>query len=333
MRPADTGKSGYGSDTLRPTIASILLVTALASACSTKKGRAGKDAAAAEPPAPPVVVTPPPAPAYPPTPGMIELARVGFAAPESVLYLPDQDVYLVSNMNGAPGAADDNGFISKVAPDGVVSELAWIDGAKAEVVLNAPKGMAVLRGKLYVADLTTVRIFDVATGAPAGAVSIEGANFLADVAAGVDTIYVSNIGDGAGTPGTDAVFAIDAAGSVTTIASGAELAGPNGLAVIGGHVWVVPFASKELYRLHDGRKLDGTALPAGRLDGIEALPDGRVVVTSWEGRAIYIGQPGSAFVALAEGLDTPADLGFDRKRNRIMVPLPSSDAVRFYPLR
>src|SRR5262249_7581594 len=34
----------------------------------------------------------------------------GFSTPESVLYDADGDVYLVSNINGKPAEADDNGF-------------------------------------------------------------------------------------------------------------------------------------------------------------------------------------------------------------------------------
>src|SRR5690242_426460 len=84
----------------------------------------------------------------------------GFQTPESVLYDADQDVYFVSNINGDPTAADDNGFISRVNPDTQKIELKWIDAAKPDILLNAPKGMAILSGVLYVADLTVVRKFD-----------------------------------------------------------------------------------------------------------------------------------------------------------------------------
>src|SRR5262245_10177215 len=60
----------------------------------------------------------------------------GFQTPESVLYDADNDVYLVSNINGKPLDADDNGFISKVSPDGKITELKWIDGAKDNVKLD-----------------------------------------------------------------------------------------------------------------------------------------------------------------------------------------------------
>ena len=43
---------------------------------------------------------------------VIEVTDVGFQTPESVLHDTTADVYLVSNINGAPAEKDDNGFIS-----------------------------------------------------------------------------------------------------------------------------------------------------------------------------------------------------------------------------
>ena len=72
----------------------------------------------------------------------ILVTGVGLATPESVLHDRTADVYLVSNVNGAPVDKDDNGFISRLSPHGSVVELKWIDGADEDVTLNAPKGMA-----------------------------------------------------------------------------------------------------------------------------------------------------------------------------------------------
>src|SRR5881628_1422310 len=72
--------------------------------------------------------TPTPAPAAAPAaaaaPGATKLAVVeGFLTPESVLHDPVQDIYLVSNINGGPTTKDNNGFISRVRPDGAVENL------------------------------------------------------------------------------------------------------------------------------------------------------------------------------------------------------------------
>src|SRR5207247_6632588 len=58
------------------------------------------------------------APMAPPT-----LVSGGFQTPESILYEPRSDVYLVSNINGDPTASDGNGFISRVRSEEHTSEL------------------------------------------------------------------------------------------------------------------------------------------------------------------------------------------------------------------
>jgi hypothetical protein len=132
----------------------------------------------------------------------------GFATPESVLYDPDADIYLVSNINGTPLEADDNGYITKVSPDGKIIEAKWIDGTKDDVKLDAPKGMAIANGLLYVSDINVVRKFDLKTGEPKGEIKVDKATFLNDVANAPDGgIYVTDSGLDAkfASTGTDAV--------------------------------------------------------------------------------------------------------------------------------
>jgi len=119
----------------------------------------------------------------------------GLKVPESVLYDRAGGLLYVSNINGAPTDQDDNGFITKLNPDGSVAQLAWISGESEEVTLHAPKGMAILGDTLYVADIDCVRMFVNSTGAPAGEVCIDGATFLNDVTAGPGgQIYVTDSG-------------------------------------------------------------------------------------------------------------------------------------------
>jgi hypothetical protein len=83
-----------------------------------------------------------------------------FATPESVLYDPTGDRYLVSNINGDPSAVDGNGYILELSPDGRVTNPKLIAGGMNKVRLDAPKGMAIVGSELWVADLTVVRKFD-----------------------------------------------------------------------------------------------------------------------------------------------------------------------------
>lgn len=266
----------------------------------------------------------------------IVLKDIGLATPESVLYDPAADVYLVANINGEAAAADDNGFISKVSPDGKVAELKWIDGSKPDVKLDAPKGMAISGDILWVADITVVRKFDAKTGAPKGEVKIPGATFLNDVhAAEGGGVYVSDSGlDAKFAPtGADAVYHIGKDGKVKPLAKAKDLGAPNGVLFANGSVWVVTFGTGEIYEVTaKGEKKAGAKLPKGQLDGIVAKSDGELLVSSWEGKAVYAGKPGGEWKPVLSDVEAPADIGWDSKRNVLLVPQFTSNALILLPL-
>jgi hypothetical protein len=288
----------------------------------------------APPPAASAAPAPPPAPAAP-TP----VAKyTGLSAPESVLYDADADRYLVSNINGKPTDKDDNGFISALSPDGTVTTLKWIEGGKDKVKLDAPKGMGIVKGVLYVADISTVRMFDAKTGAPKGDIAIPGATFLNDLAVGPDgKVYVSDSGLKAGAKdlepdGSDAVYVIDK-GHPKALAKGKELGGPNGLLVTDKGVVVVTFGSGEVYLLDDkGKKQSVSKPPGGALDGVVGLGDS-LLVSSWETSTVYKGPLGGPFEVALDKQKSPADIGYDTKRGRVLIPHFLEDTVEVYDLK
>lgn len=250
----------------------------------------------------------------------------GFQTPESVLYDPRADVYLVSNINGNPTGADGNGFISRVSPAGKILALKWIDGTKQGVTLNAPKGMALSGTTLYVSDITAVRMFDRSTGRFKGSIDIMGSTFINDLAAGSDgSIYASDSGlkPDFSPSGTDAVYRIDAQGKVTPLAKSTELHTPNGIAALpGGRVLVVTFTEKgEVYTLGtDGKRQDVRTFPVGQLDGVVRLSDGAILVSSWAASAVYRMAGDGMAKPVVENVKAPADIGYDRRRNRVLIP-------------
>lgn len=275
---------------------------------------------------------PPPAP--PPVKPALEVADVGLATPESVLYDAVNDVYLVSNINGGPSAKDGNGFISKIDPSGKVLALKWIDGSKKATPLHAPKGMALVGGLLYVADLDTVRVFELATGKAKGNVVLKGATFANDVTAGPDgTVYVSdsgiNIDDKGITPTkTDAVWAIKKM-KASILIKGEELGKPNGLFATDKGVWVCTFGTGEVY-LVDSKGVRGQALKvADALDGLYV--DGETLwTTSWGESAIMAGKVAGPFGMMQGGIAAPADFGYDSKRSLLVVPMFNDNKLVAY---
>ena len=253
----------------------------------------------------------------------------GLQTPESVLWDPQQDVYFVSNVNGDPLAEDGNGFISRVNPDTLKIELKWVDGSKQGSHLDAPKGMAIVGDELWVADINQVKKFDRRSGAPKGNVASPGAAFLNDLASDGTTAYVSDTGMG---KGTDAVWQIRGNEPVK-IASGTDLKEPNGLDIVNGRVWVVTYSGNELYDIESGKKANVARLPSGTLDGLVHLPDGTFLVASWDSSSVYRGPAAGPFNAVITGVKSPADIGYDSKRRRVLVPHFMENRVTIHPLQ
>jgi len=262
----------------------------------------------------------------------------GFDLPESVLWDDRSDVYLVSNIAGEPRARDGDGFISRIGPTGDVV-MRWIDGAGDSVALDSPRGMAVAGDLLYVADLSRVRLFDRATGAARGAWEIPGATMLNDVACDGEHLYVSDSGLPAGVApaGTHAVWKLPLAGdravSPVAVIRGPDLGRPNGLAVHGRDLWVATYGSGELFRVDSSGQVRGRErLPGGALDGIVIRDPDTFYLSSWEAQAIYAGRPGGPWSIAIRGVKAPADIGWDARRRRLLVPLLEDGAVEIHPM-
>jgi hypothetical protein len=270
----------------------------------------------------------------------IRVSGVGFATPESVLHDRRADVYLVSNINGSPLAKDDNGFISRLAPDGSVTELKWIDGTADGVALNAPKGMAFRRDTLFVADIDVVRLFDRTTGEPIGNWPVPGSTFLNDVAVGPDgTVYVTDSGfragpDGFARSGTDAVYKSTGEGELVALVSGEALGGPNGIVVDGGRVMFVTFGTGRVHLVQrETGTISGLPSPAeGQLDGVVKVAEGEFLISSWEGRAVYRLGGGGLYTTEVDSVESPADIGLDTRRGRVLIPLFRADEVLIHPV-
>jgi len=263
------------------------------------------------------------------TGGGASIVVEGLAHPESILHDKIADVYLISNINGDPGVDDDDGFISRVNPDGTVDALHWIDGAAAEVDLSAPKGMAIVGEVLYVADITRVQKFDRETGAQVGTIPIPGAMFLNDlVASPIGRIYVSDTA-------ANTLHFIDG-DLVTTMLMTPDLAGPNGLLFAGDFLTVVGFNGPDMFNVPFEGPNAGVVFTFefGSLDGIVAVADG-ILVSTWDEASpgVYkLANDLETVTPVVEGIGSPADIEVDLSRNVLLVPVLLEDRAEFYPL-
>jgi SMP-30/gluconolaconase/LRE-like protein len=290
-------------------------------------------------PEPVAAPAPEPEPEPAPPPGPVVIKDVGFQTPESVLHDVSSDTYLVSNINGSPLDKDDNGFISKLSPEGEVISLKWIDGAAADVELNAPKGLGIADGKLYVTDIDVIRTFDLATGKPGQQIKVAGASFLNDIAVGPDgSIFVSDTGLKAGKNGElgpskkDAIYKVSPKGKLSTVVKGEKLGLPNGIAADATGLWVVTWSGNYFHVTPEGKAEAPVKAPGAELDGIVQTTDGQVLFSSWEKSAVFIGTPDTQFSPVLSDVKAPADIGYDGKRGQVLVPLFTENSIQILKL-
>jgi sugar lactone lactonase YvrE len=254
-----------------------------------------------------------------------------FNQPEAVRYDPDQDIYFVSNWGtGDVGAKDNNGFISRMAPDGTVQQLRFIAGGSGGATLHAPRGMTIVGDTLWVVDVDAVRGFNRRTGAPLATADFKTfkVGFLNDIAAGPDALYLTDTG-------TNLIYRI-AAGKITVALNDSRLGGPNGITwdSTNRRFIVVPYGGDSvIYAWTAGT---ATLTPVGRsaggkFDGVEVLSGTRVLAASQKDSSLHLFTNGTGRPIIRTG-GTPADIAIDTKRNRVAAPFVDRNIVEIWQL-
>ncbi|MCI5181450.1 MAG: hypothetical protein D3921_02775, partial [Candidatus Electrothrix sp. AW1] len=217
-------------------------------------------------------------------------------------------------------------------PDGKVVAIKWIDGSKEEITLNAPKGMAIAGNNLFVADINQIQVFSLPDGRQKASIALEGSTFLNGMASGGpdNSVYVTDSGlsKDMKPSGTDAVYQVWANGKYEAILQDKEMGHPNGIWHDKDKLIVNTWGSGELFSINSaGQRTNMPKPPAGGLDGLVRLNDGRLIVSSWKGSALYALKKNGLFTVLAKRLVSPADIGVDSKRNRLLLPFFKEDKV------
>jgi len=300
-------------------IPTALVLTILAAACGGSDRKAGGDDAPTADSA---------AAAAPAGPSAHVIKTVdGFQAPEAARWDPDQKVWFVANINGYPSGKDNNGFISRLKPDGTVDSLKFIAGGSKGVTLNAPKGMAIVGDTLWVCDIDAVRGFNRKTGALVANIKVPGAVFINDISVGPDGLYATDSGiilgpDGSAKhPGPDALYKIAGRRATTAVKFDGQPA-PNGITwdPNGERFLIAPFDDKAISAWVPGdsaaRKI---AEGPGMYDGIEAFGPDQFLVTSWTDSSLNVLSEGKVRKILG-GVAGPADIGYDRQGGHVVIP-------------
>lgn len=242
----------------------------------------------------------------------------GLSVPESVLvYRNGKSNFLfVSQIDGDPSAMDGKGGIAKMTLGGEIDDLNWVTG------LNAPKGMAVFDGKLYVADINQLVVINIKSAEIEKKIIIPGAQFLNDVAVDLKgTVYISDTK-------TNKVhrYQKDLLDDYVVKAESA-----NGLKMIGSNLIVG--AGTHLFLIDKSKnRLQIAAGFAQAIDGIESIGKGDFLVSCWPGLIYYVHLDGKLDLLIdsqKEGINT-ADIGFDSTTETLFVPNFAKNSVTAY---
>lgn len=240
--------------------------------------------------------------------------------PESVLFDAGGKLLYVANIDGKePWTKDGKGSIGKVGLDGKVIAAEWVTG------LEAPKGMGLHRGKLYVADIDRMVVIDVAKGAIAKTIPVPGAQRLNDVSVAKDgTVYVSDM------QGLK-IYALKNDRPEVFFEQG--LKRPNGVLAHGDDLYILD--SGALVKVGKDKKV--TPIVDGMdasTDGIEHVKGNEFIVSCWAGAVYHVKGSDKTLVLDTRPQKTnSADIGYDAKTRTVYVPTFFGNTVAAYELK
>lgn len=239
--------------------------------------------------------------------------------PESVLFDGAGRVLYVANIDGKePWGKDGTGSIAKVGLDGNIIAAEWVKG------MNAPKGMGLHQGRLYVADIDRIAVIDVAKGAIAEMIAIAGSEQLNDISidrAGV--VYVSDM----------------KMGKIHTLTNGKPavwlegLKRPNGVLAHGDDLYVLDSGALLKFKKDKSRTTVVEGMDAST-DGVMHVSGDEFIVSCWAG-AIYRVKGNTQQLLLdtrPQKLNS-ADIGYDTKNRIVYVPTFWANTVVAYELK
>lgn len=237
--------------------------------------------------------------------------------PESVL--PVGKILYVSLIDGDASKADGKGGVAVINANGKNSNKNWITG------LNAPKGMGIYDGKLYVADINEVVVIDIKRGKVIQKIPVEGTTFLND-------ITVDQKGN---------VFVSDTRlGTVYKVKYGKaelyldKLPNANGLKAVGNDLYIL--SGPTLVKADENGKTTVIAkgLASGG-DGLETFTKDSFLASCWAGLVYEIKMDGTITQLMdtrTEKINT-ADIGFDAKKKIMYIPTFLKNSVIAYQVQ
>lgn len=252
-----------------------------------------------------------------------------FDQPESVLADPNGKMIYVSNIKGSPVELNGEGYISQLSSDGRVINKHWAKG------FDAPKGLAVFKNKLYIADMQRLHIVNTDTGETLHSITASNSKMLNDVT--VDRqgmVYVSDLLGGG-------IYRLKN-NSLELWLNSTLLPHPNGVFIENDTLFIAnwgtelqsDFSTKApgiIYSLpldSNDKKLTVISQPIGNLDGL-AKHKGEFFVNDWITGNVFKLNKGKGELLFNAGKGA-ADISIDQ--DKLYVPMMMDNRVDIYRL-
>ncbi len=248
---------------------------------------------------------------------------------ESCTFDPATNLILAMNTGERGDGTENDGFVSRINPDGSVHTAKWIGETRDGLELHHPLGSAVRNGVLYTVDVGYIRSFDLETGRPLKSVEVPGSTILNGIAVTEDgTVYASN------TRNPELIYKITADDEVSVFAEGAPLAVPNGVAIDpDGNIVVVNIADNAVISYSpDGEVVRIEHAVEGGNDGVVVLDDGTKYVSSVRFGSVSRIRPGEDAEIIASGIPSAASMCYDSTQHQLVIPMNPNFALAFIPL-
>lgn len=258
----------------------------------------------------------------------------GLKMPESVEYDASRDQFYVSNINGGVMAQDNNGSIGLIDGHGKLIQTEWVTG------LHSPKGLALYRNKLYVADVKQLVVINVDEGKII-------ARYAANDSMVLNGIAVSDKGS---------VFVSDWTGNrIYTLQDGelkvwlesVDLNSPNGLWVDHHYLYIASWGAnpKADFTTETSGGLKRVSLATKQIealpqtgawinmDGISRYSENKWLISDFlKGEILLLNNKGSIEKRIISKKGS-ADFFYIHKKNLLIVPLMMDNQVVAYRLK
>jgi hypothetical protein len=223
---------------------------------------------------------------------------------ESILYDDATGTIYVANIEGDASDKDGKGSISIVSKEGEITDADWVSG------LNAPKGMGIMDGKLYVTDIDEVVEIDIEGASISNRYPLEGAQFLNDLDAHDGKVYFTDMRAGK-------IHVLED-GKISTFAEGQGSI--NGLRVSeNGTLYGLDGEGLKKYADDGSFEIINSVVTGG--DGLVIIDENTFIASRWKGE-IFLIQDGKETKILdtQEAESNTADIDFIEDENIVLVP-------------